>query len=130
MHRTVRLPKDHQRPDCEECFHVRRRDVRRIPMTPPAPARPELNAPRRPPAALAWGVCMVAISAMAVFRLVLFRDWLLPVAYGMPLVVNLWLRRRDTLWAMAVSFMVIAWVKNGLLLGPTDFGSRADQLTA
>src|SRR3954468_22138000 len=99
-------------------------------MNSTAVTSPRLASSGRPSAALAWTVCLSVVALMAALRLVVLHDWLLPVAYGVPLVLNLWLRRRDTLWTMALSFMAIAGIKNAVILGPIAFGSRQDQLAA
>src|SRR5881394_1692185 len=75
-------------------------------------------ADNRPPPAVAWAVCAAFLALTAVVRLVWLHDSFLPIAYGMPLVLNLWLRHRPVLWAMTVGFLAIAAVKNLLLLPP------------
>ena len=77
-------------------------------MTPPAPR----SSFARPSPAVAWSVCAAAVLGMAVLRLVVLHDTRLPIAYGVPLVLNLWLRSRTTLWTMTASFVAIAVVKH------------------
>src|SRR4051794_13814739 len=66
---------------------------------------------RRPPLWLAVTLTIAIVIAMATLRLVLFGDKLLPIAYGVPLLVFVWLRHRGLLWFTVASFTVISVVK-------------------
>jgi PAS domain S-box-containing protein len=81
-----------------------------------APAR---SLPRgRPSPAVAWVACATILAVTAAVRLAWLGNTFLPIAYGMPLVLNLWLRHRPALWAMTAGFLAIAAVKNVVLLPP------------
>jgi PAS domain S-box-containing protein len=84
---------------------------------PRTPALPQISQP--PSDAVAWSVCAAAVVLMAVVRIGWLHDTFLPIAYGIPLVLNLWLGNRATLWAMTAAFLLIAAVKNLVIL-PTS----------
>jgi hypothetical protein len=72
------------------------------------PARSYL---RRPPLWLAITVSVVAIIGMAVLRLVIFPHKVVPIAYGVPLILFVWLRHRGLLWFTVAAFTAISVIK-------------------
>ena len=66
---------------------------------------------RRPPAWVAVAVCVGAIVVMAALRLGMFPDRILPIAYGIPVVLFVWLRQRPLLWLAVLAFTAISTVK-------------------
>lgn len=58
----------------------------------------------RPPRAAAWLVSAAVTVTWGYLRLVVFSDSHVPIAYVLPLLVSLWTRDRQTLWAMAAAF--------------------------
>jgi signal transduction histidine kinase/ActR/RegA family two-component response regulator len=56
------------------------------------------------------------VAAMAYVRLVVFPDRIVPLAYGLPLLLFLWRRDLVLLWAMAVAFCLILSSKMLVLL--------------
>jgi PAS domain S-box-containing protein len=66
---------------------------------------------------------------MAVLRLIVFHDRVMPVAYGVPLVLFVWLRHRGLLWLTVAAFTAISFVKFFWILpsdapGGFDFATR------
>src|SRR4051812_11084804 len=83
-------------------------------MSPAAMAAQGLSATRtaaRPPTWVAVVVCVVAILAMTALRLVVFPHKVVPIAYGVPLILFVWLRNRPLLWFSVVAFTCISLVK-------------------
>lgn len=66
---------------------------------------------RPPPLWLAVTVCVGVILAMAALRLVAAPDKVLPIAYGVPLLLFVWLRQWTLLWVTVAAFSVISFVK-------------------
>jgi PAS domain S-box-containing protein len=65
-----------------------------------------------PPLWLAAVACAALFTATAAFRLVLFPHVVLPIAYGVPLVLMSWFRRRRFLWLLAAGFTAVTLLKN------------------
>ena len=65
-----------------------------------------------PPVWLAAAACLALFAVTAAFRLALFPHVVLPIAYGVPLVLMSWFRRRRFLWLLAVGFTAVTFVKN------------------
>ena len=85
----------------------------------PQPARPGA-AVRRPPAWVALLVTALAIGSMAVVRLDVLADRILPIGYGVPIVVFIWLRDRRYLWGAALGFTVVSALKHFWLVPTAD----------
>ncbi|HYG33674.1 MAG TPA: PAS domain-containing protein, partial [Clostridia bacterium] len=82
------------------------------------------NGEARPSAAISIIIFVGAVSLMAYLRLVLFREQLVALTYGLPLLLCLWHKDRRLLWAMAAAFSVMATVKAVWLLpdpNPDDY---------
>ena len=71
---------------------------------------------RRPPTWLAIVVCALAVTLMALLRLGLFPRQILPIAYGIPVVLFVWVGRRGLLWLAVLAFTLISTVKYFWLL--------------
>src|SRR5690349_20455743 len=91
---------------------------------------PVSSSIRRPPAALAWTACILTIAMMAVLRLRILPDTVLPIAYGVPLILNLWLRDRRCLWVMTAGFCLIVIAKYTIFVSANLFPNDADRLVA
>ena len=72
---------------------------------------PRLSLLRRPPLWVAVVFSIAAITVMAGMRLVMLQDKVLPIAYGVPLVLFVWLRNRRLLWFTVAAFTVISITK-------------------
>src|SRR6266536_3111984 len=81
--------------------------------TNPSPAR--LSQPESLWISIPIAVGLVAV--MAWLRLYLLPHRIIPIGYGVPLVVFIWLRRPRLLWATASCFAVISFIKL-LILAP------------
>jgi signal transduction histidine kinase len=79
---------------------------------------------RRPPLWLAVTVAVACILAMALLRLILFPHRVMPIGYGVPLILFVWLRHRGLLWFTAAAFTVISIVKFFVAL-PTNASASA-----
>jgi PAS domain S-box-containing protein len=90
-----------------------------------ADARPSFL--QRPPMWIALCVCVLAIVAMALLRLVLLHYKVVPIAYGVPLVLFVWLRHRALLWFTVAAFTVISVAKFFYVL-PTASASMQDRI--
>jgi signal transduction histidine kinase len=82
---------------------------------------------RPPPLWLAVVVCVGIVVAMAALRLIAVPHKVLPIAYGVPLLVFVWLRQRALLWFTVAAFSVISLAKFFWMLpaqapaiGPTE----------
>jgi PAS domain S-box-containing protein len=80
----------------------------------------------RPPMWLAVVITVCLITAMALVRLVLFRHRVVPVGYGVPLILFVWLRQRPLLWLSVAAFTAMSLVKFYFLL-PSHAPQVADQ---
>jgi signal transduction histidine kinase len=79
---------------------------------------------RRPPLWLAVAVSVAAVVGMCILRLVIFPHRLVPIAYGVPLMLFVWLRHRGLLWFTVSAFTVISVIKCFVVLpedGPERF---------
>jgi signal transduction histidine kinase len=77
----------------------------------------------RPSPLLSVGIFLLMTGLMAYLRLYVFRDQLVMLTYGLPLLVCLWHRDRWLLWGMAVAFTAMAFIKAFYFLpdfGPND----------
>lgn len=79
---------------------------------------PFVPAPR-PSVALSVVIYFVAVALMAWLRLVVYRDHVIVLSYGLPLLVCLWHRERVLLWAMAWTFAAMSAYKAFFVL-PID----------
>lgn len=80
------------------------------PTAQPAAVRP----PAQTPAAPLWAwllLCGVLVAAMGYLRLGLFPDRMVPLTYGLPLLVCLWNRDLRLLYGMATAFSLMACYK-------------------
>src|SRR3954468_18064672 len=68
-------------------------------------------AAARPSQGVALVVAVAMIAGAAVLRLVVYNDRLLPIGFGVPLVLFGWLRSRRYLWLTAAAFIAITFVK-------------------
>ena len=59
---------------------------------------PPVTSARRPPLWVALLCCVAAIVAMGLLRLVVFPHRIIPIAYGLPLILFVWLQHRGLLW--------------------------------
>ncbi|TGU71361.1 response regulator [Geomonas terrae] len=78
----------------------------------------------RPSPVLSVAIFLVAVGVMAYLRLFLFRDTLITLTYGLPLLPCLWHRDLRLLWSMAGAFTVLAALKAFWVLpdqNPEDF---------
>src|SRR5690348_10343449 len=66
---------------------------------------------KQPPLAVSVMVSLAVIALMAVLRLVLLPDRVVPIGYGVPLVIFVWLRDRRLLWATTLAFLAVSAVK-------------------
>ena len=78
-----------------------------------------------PPAWLAWSACAGLIALWGYLRLVAFHEIVLPLTFVLPLLLCVWTRRRQMLWAMAAVFVVMAaaevfWIKPSHRLPPDE----------
>src|SRR5262245_19010112 len=73
---------------------------------------------RRPSQTSAIVISIVLIAAMAFARLYAWSDELLPIGFGVPLLVAAWLRSRTSLWLMTLSFVAMTIYKTFFLLSP------------
>ncbi len=75
----------------------------------------QIEAPRRsaqrPPAWLAWTVCVLLMALWGFVRLVVFSHMILPLTFALPLLICIWTRRRRMLWIMAAAFSAMIWVE-------------------
>ena len=74
---------------------------------PAASSRSQLTL-HRPPPLLSALVALSVIALVAFLHLAPEHSTLLPIAYGMPLLVCLWFRRQLIVWAMVAAFTVIS----------------------
>jgi signal transduction histidine kinase/ActR/RegA family two-component response regulator len=88
------------------------------------PAREQLPTIRRPRLWLSLAITLVMVGAMAVLRLVIYRDLLVPLGFGLPLLVVLWTRDRISLWTMAGAFSAITVIKVFRVLPEEALDSR------
>jgi PAS domain S-box-containing protein len=65
-----------------------------------------------PPMWAAAAACAAIFTVTAVFRLVMFPHVVLPIAYGVPLLLMSWFRRRRFLWVLAAGFTAVTILKN------------------
>jgi len=72
--------------------------------------------PRRPPLAVSLALCVGLVGLMGWLRLEVFRQWVLPVGYGVPLVLAGWSRNRRVLWTVVVIFAAMTIWKFFFLL--------------
>ncbi|MGE5357621.1 MAG: ATP-binding protein [Bacteroidales bacterium] len=73
----------------------------------------------RPSAAVGWTVCLAVSAVWAVLRLVVFKAFIFPITYALPLLLCVWTRDKAMLWSLAAAFAVLHTVKQWILL-PTD----------
>ena len=66
----------------------------------------EVETERRGPSWLSWLVCMVLTGLSLYWRLVLYRDRMVPMADAVALLACLWVGSRRLLWGMALVFTV------------------------
>lgn len=59
----------------------------------------------------ALAVAVVLITAMAFLRLSIFRNYALPIGYGVPIVIIALFRSRTVLWLTTVAFIVMTLLK-------------------
>jgi signal transduction histidine kinase len=88
---------------------------------PDSPNHPARSYLRRPPLWLAVTVSVLAIVGMSVLRVGIFPHKVVPIAYGAPLILFVWLRHRGLLWFTVVAFTVLSVVKCFYFL-PTGVG--------
>jgi signal transduction histidine kinase len=67
-------------------------------------------------------VCAFLVVVMGFLRLAIFRNIVLPVGYGVPLVISAWTRSRRLLWGMAIIFLAMTVVKFFFLIGADSSG--------
>jgi PAS domain S-box-containing protein len=65
-----------------------------------------------PPMWAAAAACAAIFTVTAAFRLLLFPHVILPIAYGVPLGLMSWFRRRRFLWLLAAGFAGVTVLKN------------------
>jgi signal transduction histidine kinase len=75
---------------------------------------------RRPPLWLAVTIAVIAVVVMAVLRLLIFPHKVVPIAYGVPLILFVWLRHRGLLWFTVGAFTVISVIKFFVALPAND----------
>jgi signal transduction histidine kinase len=68
-------------------------------------------AAAKPPEWVSFVVCVAMIGGAAGLRLVMFGDRLLPIGFGVPLVLFGWLRSRRFLWVTAAGFIATTFFK-------------------
>ena len=56
--------------------------------------------------------CFALFTVTTLFRLSLFPHVVLPIAYGVPMVLMSWFRRRRFLWLLAAGFAAVTFLKN------------------
>src|ERR1700722_6932822 len=75
-----------------------------------------------PPLWASLTICTILVLIMGFLRLAVFRNIVLPVGYGVPLVISAWTRSRRLLWGMAIIFLVMTVVRFFFLKGPETAG--------
>src|SRR5579862_9655695 len=69
-------------------------------------------------------LCIVLALAMIWIRLEIFGHYVLPVGYGVPIVVAGWTRSRKLLWSLILTFAAINTLKFTFLLPEEDPSRR------
>jgi signal transduction histidine kinase/CheY-like chemotaxis protein len=82
----------------------------------------ELSGYRVPPFWASFLLCVVIVLAFGWLRLVVFQDRLIPLAYGLPLLLCLWNRDLRLLYGMSIAFSAMAVYKAFWLASSEDLG--------
>jgi hypothetical protein len=77
----------------------------------PRPPTAGLPLPPPPPTSIVALVSVIVVLATAVFRLRLMADVSLPVGYGLPVILFVWLSDRRFLWATTACFAAMSAIK-------------------
>jgi signal transduction histidine kinase len=77
---------------------------------------------RQPSWILSIAIFVAAIALMAYLRLYVFSSHVIPLTYGLPLLVCLWHRDVRLLWAMVITFLGMAAYKIFAILPSPGFG--------
>jgi signal transduction histidine kinase len=75
-----------------------------------------------PPLWASLTVCAILVVAMGFLRFAIFRNIVLPVGYGVPLVISTWTRSRRLLWGMAIIFLAMVVIKFFFLVAHDNSG--------
>ncbi len=81
---------------------------------------------KRPALGMSVLLSIALLGLMAWLRLSVFPHRVLPVAYGVPLLICIWFRRRSILWGMVAGFTVITAIKY-YLVSSADMDARFRQ---
>src|SRR5688500_3397616 len=73
-----------------------------------------------PPTWVKVSVCAAVIGVMSAVRLGIFGHRVMPIAFGMPLIVFIWLRDRRLLWFTVAIFALVTLIKYIFLLPVYD----------
>src|SRR5947209_8766965 len=79
----------------------------------------DVEPPRTPPSLVTAGVAVLIVAAVAYVRIGLEHKTILPIAYGMPLLVALWSRHRGFLWVLVGAFTAISFIHYAQLKSDT-----------
>src|SRR5687768_3118931 len=73
-----------------------------------------------PPTWVKISVCAAVVGVMSVVRLGIFGHRIMPIAFGMPLIVFVWVRDRRLLWATVAIFALVTLIKYIFILPVYD----------
>ncbi len=76
----------------------------------------EPNLQNRPSVIRSLIIFILSIAFMAWLRLIIFPDQVVPLTYGLPLLLCYWQRDRRLLWSMVLAFIVMSAFKNLYLI--------------
>jgi PAS domain S-box-containing protein len=79
---------------------------------------------RRPSRAAGWSTSIAVLALWAVLRVLVFRSYVFPLSYALPLFLCVWTRDKVMLWTMAAAYVVMHTV-TGLRILP-DAGLTAE----
>src|SRR5947199_345553 len=66
---------------------------------------------RKPSLGVSLLIAAAVLAVVAYVRLVLLPKNVLPIAYGVPLLICIWFRDRRILWGLVAGFMLITFIK-------------------
>ena len=84
------------------------------------------DARGKPPRSVSFPVSVALVAIWGVLRLGIFRTFLFPLTYTLPLLIGVWARDKVLLWSMAAAFVVmhtvhqLALLPEGVLPEPAD----------
>jgi len=71
---------------------------------------------KRPSFALSLTICTVAVIALIFFRTMIFPEYIVPLTFGLPLLLCLWNRDKRLLWGMTVALSAFVVLNAAFLL--------------